>query len=221
MERRAGHPRDCTSWTRRAASASASADGEKMEIERAGPVAACVRFEGFYTTADGANLARHITRVEAFAGQPFARVTHTLVLTNDTNEVWFKEIGWELAASAGERPQAVFGTSRDDFHKTQTLPVPAGATVSHAAGPALSFRRGKEPLRRVAGGGRPADEPGGRRGVRRLRGAGRRGGRIDDGLQGSRSPASQGVRASPPARSTCACSAAGAARNSTSACRRW
>jgi hypothetical protein len=107
----------------------ASADGEKVDIERAGPIAACVRFEGFYTTAEGVNLARHITRVEAFAGQPFARVTHTLVLTNNTNEVWFKEIGWELAASPGERPQAVFGTSREDFNKAQTLPVPTGAAL--------------------------------------------------------------------------------------------
>jgi len=122
---------------------SASADGEKMEIKRAGPVAACVRFEGFYTTAEGVNLARHITRVEAFAGQLFARVTHTLVLTNDTNEVWFKEIGWELAADGGERPEAVFGTSRDDFDKMQTLPVPAGGTVSMLQDQHYRFGAGK------------------------------------------------------------------------------
>ena len=29
------------------------------------------------------------------------RVTHTLVLTEDTNKVWFKDLGWELAVEPG------------------------------------------------------------------------------------------------------------------------
>ncbi|MBM4086869.1 MAG: hypothetical protein FJ272_18935, partial [Planctomycetes bacterium] len=37
--------------------ASASAEGETMEIEATGPVAACVRFEGFYRTAQDEPLA--------------------------------------------------------------------------------------------------------------------------------------------------------------------
>lgn len=94
--------------------AAAAAEGETVKVESAGPVAACVRFEGEYRTADGEALARHITRVEAFAGQPFARVTHTLVLTRDTFEVWFKEVGWELAVAPGAGPAALFATARDE-----------------------------------------------------------------------------------------------------------
>ena len=81
--------------------ASASADDETLTVEARGPIAACVRLEGFYRTEDGVPLARHITRVEAFSGQAAANVTHTLVVSNDTNEVWFREIGWEFAVEAG------------------------------------------------------------------------------------------------------------------------
>ncbi|MBC8230213.1 hypothetical protein H8E77_11755 [bacterium] len=42
--------------------ASASADNATMKVEADGPVAACVRCEGFYRTAEGKQLARHITR---------------------------------------------------------------------------------------------------------------------------------------------------------------
>ncbi|MHC4872967.1 MAG: exo-rhamnogalacturonan lyase family protein [Planctomycetota bacterium] len=97
---------------------TASSQDEEMKIESAGPVNACVRFEGFYRDKEGKVMARHITRVEAFAGQLFARVTHTLVITEDTNRVWFKEIGWELNADTGDDAEAVFNLVRDNPSKT-------------------------------------------------------------------------------------------------------
>jgi len=100
--------------------ASGSANEETVVVEARGPVAACVRFEGWYETADGVQLARHITRVECFAGQTFANITHTLVLTNDTNEVWFKDIGWEFAVAAGADARAVFALSRDEWRRSAT-----------------------------------------------------------------------------------------------------
>ncbi|MGI6082705.1 MAG: hypothetical protein ACOYEP_07540 [Limnochordia bacterium] len=91
-----------------------SAEDESMVVESRGPVAATVRFEGFYRTSDGLPLARHITRLEAFAGQAAVKVTHTLILTNDSDRVWFKDIGWELAVAPGVNPRALFGVSRDE-----------------------------------------------------------------------------------------------------------
>jgi len=111
--------------------ASASAEEETVAVEAAGPVASCVRFEGWYATADGARLARHITRVKCFAGQPFARVTHTLVLTSDTNEVWFKDIGWELAVAPGADPAAAFATSRDERTSTASHALADGAPSAY------------------------------------------------------------------------------------------
>jgi hypothetical protein len=91
---------------------SASSSGETLAIEAFGPIASCVRFEGDYRTEDGDVLARHITRVENWAGQPFARITHTLVLTQDTNKIWFKEVGWEFGVDPGGDPMALFATER-------------------------------------------------------------------------------------------------------------
>lgn len=87
--------------------ASAAADNS-MLIEASGPITASIRFEGFYRTAEGEALARHITRVEFFAGQQAAAITHTLVLIHDTNELWFNEVGWEWTAAPGDPVDAIF-----------------------------------------------------------------------------------------------------------------
>ncbi|MBI3945327.1 MAG: hypothetical protein HY321_05375 [Armatimonadetes bacterium] len=111
--------------------ASASADEESMEVEARGPVAACVRFEGYYRTAQGEPLARHITRVEGYAGQPFVKVTHTLVLTRSTNEVWFKEIGWELGAEPGAAPRAIFNVSREEPDRVVSQSLTEGVVSAY------------------------------------------------------------------------------------------
>ncbi|HRU04207.1 MAG TPA: hypothetical protein P5137_00360, partial [Candidatus Brocadiia bacterium] len=132
--------------------ASASAQDEAMEIEASGPVTACVRFEGFYRAAGGEPLARHITRVEAFAGQPFARVTHTLVITQDTNNRWFKEVGWEFTVTPGAGAQAVFNTARDDASKTVAQPLAGAASAYMLQDQHRRFGAGKDHFAVVAGG---------------------------------------------------------------------
>jgi len=54
--------------------------------------------------------------VEAFAGQPYAQVTHTLILINDSSKVWFKEVGWEFAVKSGMDAEAIFGNLRLRHH---------------------------------------------------------------------------------------------------------
>lgn len=109
--------------------ASAATEGETVAVEAQGPVAACVRFEGFYRTPDGQPRARHITRVEAFAGQPFARVTHTLVMTEDTRQTWFKEVGWEFAVAPGPDARAVFNVARAASDQTVSQPLAGDASA--------------------------------------------------------------------------------------------
>jgi len=110
--------------------ASASADGEDVQIETDGPVAACVRFEGFYRRDDGTPVARHVTRLEFSAGQAFVRATHTFTITCDTNEVWFRDIGWELATAPGNGPSAAFGTARADWRQSASYALEDGRAVS-------------------------------------------------------------------------------------------
>ena len=110
--------------------AQAVAEEEDLRIEARGPVASCVRFEGWYATADGERLARHMTRVECFAGQAAAKVTHTFVLTQDTNEVWFRDVGWELAVAPGDGARALFGIDWQKHEKQ--LAVPLGGDAASA-----------------------------------------------------------------------------------------
>ena len=131
--------------------ANASAEGETMEVEAAGPVTACIRFEGFYRTSDGEQLARHITRIEALAGQPFANVTHTLVITSDTNRVWFQEIGWEFAVRAGAGPKAVFNTARDDPARTIAHPLTDAGSAFMLQDSHFQFGAGKNHCRVATG----------------------------------------------------------------------
>lgn len=108
---------------------SAAAEDETMMVEAEGPVASCVRFEGYYKTDAGENLARHITRVENFAGQAAAKVTHTLVLSENTTNLWFKDIGWEFTVAPGSLPEAVFGISHTDPLLSKTLSLDGSSSV--------------------------------------------------------------------------------------------
>lgn len=107
----------------RARLAMAAPEEETLAVEARGPVAACIRLEGWYRTDDGAPLARHITRLEFFADDPAARVQHTLVLTEDTNAVWFRDVGWELAVDAGEGTAAAFAVGGQDARPFKTVPL--------------------------------------------------------------------------------------------------
>ena len=123
--------------------ASASAMDETMQVEASGPLAACVRFEGWYATPTGEKLARHITRLRFTAGRPGASVTHTLVLTRDTNKVWFREIGWELRADAGATPKALFADRRENWRSVRTVPLTAKAGASMFQDSHFFFAHGK------------------------------------------------------------------------------
>jgi len=121
----------------------ALADGETMVTEASGPLAASVRFEGDYVTLEGDRLARHITRLEFFAGQPAVYVTHTFVLTRDTNELWFRDIGWQLNVQPGEQAKALFATSRTDWTKTFQTDVQQGEVVYLLQDDYIQFGGGK------------------------------------------------------------------------------
>ncbi len=125
-----------------------AAPDNAMRIEARGPVAACVRFEGYYRddANGGAPVARHITRLEFFAGQAAVKITHTLVLSADTRTTWFKEVGWELdgqsrtMAAATPRRGLVSGWNARNPDQVVALPLAspgAAATCSSRPSPVL------------------------------------------------------------------------------------
>ena len=86
----------------------ASDRNASMKIESTGPVSAVIRIEGDYVTDEGENLARHITRLTFTAGRTEVGITHTLVITRNTGDVWFRDIGWEFEVYPGAEPRGSF-----------------------------------------------------------------------------------------------------------------
>lgn len=69
---------------------------ESLQLETVSPLRATFRLEGWYATPEGEKLARHITRLHFFAGKTYFRVEHSLVLTQSTDKVWFREYGLRM-----------------------------------------------------------------------------------------------------------------------------
>ncbi len=66
------------------------------EIVKAGPARTVVRREGWYVAEDGQRLARAKVWFYFSAGSPYVRISHTLIFTEDTNELWVRDYGLEF-----------------------------------------------------------------------------------------------------------------------------
>lgn len=102
-----------------------SAPDAEIKVEANGPLHACIRIEANYVTDSGEAVARHITRLESWKGKDSIAITHTLVLTGDTNELWFKEAGWEFSLPAENRQalQAVFSIDANQQAEVRKIPL--------------------------------------------------------------------------------------------------
>ncbi|HEV7278864.1 MAG TPA: hypothetical protein VGN57_01520 [Pirellulaceae bacterium] len=69
---------------------------------------ATLRREGWYVTDDGQQVARHITRLHFYRGHSFVRIEHTLVLTEDTDNLWFRDIGVRFRHQLDDRQSVRF-----------------------------------------------------------------------------------------------------------------
>lgn len=65
----------------------------QSEIVKAGPTRAVIQRQGWYVNADGERVAQAKSWFYFAAGTAAVRVTHTLVLTQDTNEWWIRDYG--------------------------------------------------------------------------------------------------------------------------------
>ncbi len=68
------------------------------EIVKQGPTRTVVRREGWYVTDDGQQVARARAWFYFTAGSPYLRVTHSLILTEDTNDIWIRDYGLQFRA---------------------------------------------------------------------------------------------------------------------------
>lgn len=83
--------------------------GEKAaittEILKDGPLRTVIRRDGWYVTAAGERIARARAWFYFAAGTPVVRITHSLIFTEDTNEVWVRDYGLEFLT--GKTPRTV------------------------------------------------------------------------------------------------------------------
>ena len=101
-----------------------------------GPLHACVRREGWYVV-DGESgepslprrVARGIVWLHFYAGSPCVKLVHRLVLTEDTNRIWFRDIGIEFPTAFSGQQTATFDTSKAFDGKAARVPL-AGNDVA-------------------------------------------------------------------------------------------
>lgn len=101
-----------------------------IETVLAGPRHVVVRMAGSYVVDMRSRNAAAVVYFHFYAGLPWARITHQLVVTEDTNELWFKEVGVRFAAARGGKATATFNDARESLARTQTMPLAAGAVAT-------------------------------------------------------------------------------------------
>jgi PcRGLX-like N-terminal RIFT barrel domain len=99
----------------------------RFEVQ--GPMWTVLRREGWYVTDDGVRIARGIVWMHFYGGSQNVKLVHRLVLTEDTNKVWFKDIGIDFPTAFAGPAKAVFDTSKAMDDKATTVALAAGDTA--------------------------------------------------------------------------------------------
>ncbi|OGV52417.1 MAG: hypothetical protein A2017_10900 [Lentisphaerae bacterium GWF2_44_16] len=107
--------------------------GKSSEMESRfllqGPLATVLRQEGWYTTEKGEHIARGIVWLYFYGNSPYVKLVHKLVLTENTNEVWFKDIGINFSSAMKGNAEAAFPISKSSLGKIETVSLKDNETV--------------------------------------------------------------------------------------------
>ena len=101
----------------------------RMSVELAGDLRTVVRVEGDYLTDAGERAAAAIIYYHFYAGLPWARVSHKLIVTGDTNALWFREIGLSLPVATQGKTTAAFNNHRDKLTSIAAFALEPGQEV--------------------------------------------------------------------------------------------
>ncbi len=95
--------------------------GVSYETVRAGPVRAVIRREGWYVTEGGERVARARAWFYFTAGSPYLRVTHSLIFTGDTNDLWVRDYGLDFRSPGAPR-EVVFALGGEPTEEERMPP---------------------------------------------------------------------------------------------------
>ncbi|NLO08183.1 MAG: LamG domain-containing protein [candidate division WS1 bacterium] len=112
--------------------AVAAGDAARIEVSvlKNGPVRSALRTEGDYVLEDGTPIARGVCIMEFFAGSPMVKLTHSFVLTQSTNEIWFRDYGITVPVDGDGDAAATFDTDRAFDTTVERMPLAAGDLAS-------------------------------------------------------------------------------------------
>jgi hypothetical protein len=96
----------------RRAVAGGDAAGIEVVVLKDGPIRTVLRTEGDYVLDDGTPIARGIAIMEFFAGSAMVKLTHSLILTQNTNDLWFRDYGITVPLPGEGGAIATFDTDR-------------------------------------------------------------------------------------------------------------
>ena len=114
---------------RRAVCAGADAN-VRWQVAVQGPIRVVLRGDADYVTDGGERVARATVWYWFFRGRTDVKVVHTVVLTEDTDKLWMREIGWRLPLDLGGNVRATFDSSRTADETVWSSPVGAGEVLS-------------------------------------------------------------------------------------------
>ena len=134
----------------------ARVSGQAAEIEnrflKEGPGRIVLKRSGWYVTQQGEKLAKADIWIYLAAGTPYLRITHSIVFTQDTNKVWFKDYGLEFKTPSS--PADVY-CAMGEQGKEEVRKVTAGGNEVYLlqdSYPHFAERESKGAIGRSAGG---------------------------------------------------------------------
>lgn len=98
-----------------------------ISVELNGPRHSVVRVEGEYRGADGKRVAEAVIYYHFHAGLPWVRVSHKFIITENSNELWFKDLGMRIPLQPGGTATGLFNHDHNDVTATTSVPLAGGA----------------------------------------------------------------------------------------------
>ncbi len=81
---------------------------DEAQVEFAGPLRSVVTARGWFANDAGDEKCMAIIRIHAYHGKPWVRIFYTFIMTEDSRELRFSDIGLRIPVSA---ERAIFGTA--------------------------------------------------------------------------------------------------------------
>lgn len=123
-----------------------SSNDVEITVESSGPISSCVKIEGDYITDGGTRVAKHITRLKSHKGINGVDISHTLIISQNTNNIWFSEMGWEFTTnpSTPTSVTSLFNTSSLNLESVKETSLSTLLTSSILQNSYPTFGRNEE-----------------------------------------------------------------------------